>query len=405
MDTLRVLLLVEGYNALGGVAEVVDNLASELMRVGHAVAVVSTLDNRARQNGHERVGRQGVDCTYLEIWNRKPLSLRHLETLFRIPFHTRWGELARFIRDWEPDVVNSHLWAWDRYPTVMSACRAADVPLIQSFHVADNRGRGRLGEKGLRALDKASAIVAVSAAARDYFAKRLPKAREAYVITGGVDSSAAQAAPPAERARPYVLCACRLDLKHKAPDVLVDAFKLIADEFPQVDLLIAGGGPDTKALRERITASGLSNRVELIGVKSRDELRSLYKMALLFAMPSRSEEAQGLVFLEAMAAGKPVVGTAIGGVAEIVKHGETGLLVCEDNVAGLAAALRDLLRAPETRREMGRRGQALVRANFTWSKCAASYEQVYRSCLGATRQRRGRDAALSTGATLSSASR
>jgi glycosyltransferase involved in cell wall biosynthesis len=185
MDPLRVLLLVEGYNALGGIAEIVDSIAFELLRSGHAVAVISTLDRRARQNRHERIARDGVDCTYLEIWNRKPLSLRHLETLFRIPFYTRWGEFARFLRDWRPDVVNSHLWAWDRYPTVMSACRATGVPLIQSFHVSDDRGRGRLGEKGLRALDAAGAIIAGSAATRDYFAKFLPRAREAHVIIGG----------------------------------------------------------------------------------------------------------------------------------------------------------------------------------------------------------------------------
>ncbi|HTY56357.1 MAG TPA: glycosyltransferase family 4 protein, partial [Candidatus Binataceae bacterium] len=342
MDPLRILLLVEGYNALGGIAEVVDSLAVELTRVGHTVSVVSTLDRRARRNAHERVARSGIDCTYFEIWNRKPLSLRHLETLFKVPFHTRWGELARFIRQWRPDVVNSHLWAWDRYPTVIGACRAAAVPMIQTFHVSDDRGRGRLGERGLRALDAASAIVAVAAATRDHFAKLLPKARDAYVIPGGVDCEAAQAAPAAVRARPYILCACRFDLKHKAMDVLIDAFKPIADEFADVDLLLAGGGPDIETIRQRIVINGLDKRVEMLGVKSREEMRSLYKGAILFALPSRPGEGLPLVFLEALAAGAPVIATDTGGAAEVIRNGETGTLVSEEDVAGLASAIREL---------------------------------------------------------------
>jgi len=387
MEVLRVLLLVEGYNALGGVAEVVDSLASELTRAGHAVAVVSTLDHRARENGHERVSRRGVDCTYLDIWNRKPLSARHLETLFRIPYNTRWGALARFMREWNPDIVNSHLWAWDRYPTVMSACRAANLPMVQTFHVSDDRGRGRLGEKGLRALDDAAAIVAVSAATRDHFARLLPKAREAELIPGGVDCEAALAATPSVRDRPYLLCACRLDLKHKAVDLLVDAFAALVEEFPEVDLLIAGGGPDAGALHRRAVENRLDGRIELLGVKTREEMRSLYRGAMLFSLPSRPGEGLPLVFLEALAAGTPVVATDTGGARELIRSGENGILVAEEDTAGLAAAIRDLLRAPEMRRAMGARGQAMVLENYASSRCAARYEQLYRSCLRIKRER------------------
>jgi glycosyltransferase involved in cell wall biosynthesis len=388
MDALRVLLLVEGYNALGGVAEVVDSLACELACAGHSVVVVSTLDRRARENGHERLSRKGIVCTYLEIWNRKPLSARHLETLFRIPFNTRWGKLARFMREWKPDIVNSHLWAWDRYPTVMSACRAANLPLVQTFHVSDDRGRGRLGEKGLRALDAASAIVAVSAATKEHFARLLPKVREAEVIPGGVDCEAALAAKPVTRDRLYILCACRLDLKHKAVDILIDAFGTLADEFPQVDLLIAGGGPDSGALNRRVIESCLDGRVELLGVKTREEMRSLYKGALLFSLPSRPGEGLPLVFLEALAAGTPVVATDTGGAGELIRSGENGILVAEEDTAGLAAAIRDLLRAPETRRQMGARGQAIVLKDYASSRCAQRYEQLYRWCLQTKRERR-----------------
>src|SRR5207244_7324150 len=155
-----------------------------------------------------------------EIWNRKPVGLRHLETLVRIPWHAHFGGIARVLRVWRPDIVNSHLWAWDRYPTVMSACRSAGVPMVQSLHVTDERGRGRLGQRGLHALEQSAAIIAGSAATRDFFAARLPAARGAHVIIGGVDGCAAANAAPYLRTRPYLLGACRMHLEHKALDVL-----------------------------------------------------------------------------------------------------------------------------------------------------------------------------------------
>jgi hypothetical protein len=179
---MRVLILVEGYNAVGGIAEIVDSLAAEFNRVGHCAAILSTRDFHAERSGYERQPRPGVECIYEEIWNRKPLGLRHLEALARIPWHARFGGLARVLRVWRPDVVNSHLWAWDRYPTVMSACRSAAVPMVQSLHVSDERGRGRLGARGLQALDRAAAIIAGSAATRDFFSERLGAVRRAHVI-------------------------------------------------------------------------------------------------------------------------------------------------------------------------------------------------------------------------------
>src|SRR6516165_7835677 len=187
---MRVLILVEGYNAVGGIAEIVDSLATELNRAGHTATILSTRDFHAERSGYERHPRPGIECIYREIWNRKPLGLRHLEALVKIPWHARFGGLAQLLQLWRPDVVNSHLCAWDRYPTVMSACRNAAVPMVQSLHVTDERGRGRLGERGLRALEQAAAIIAGSAATRDFFAQRLRASRHPKVIIGGVDGAA-----------------------------------------------------------------------------------------------------------------------------------------------------------------------------------------------------------------------
>ena len=378
---MRVLMLVEAYNAVGGIAEIVDSLAAELNRAGHTAAIVSTRDLDAQLLGYERRPRAGIECIYQEIWNRKPIGLRHLEALVRIPWHARFGGLAQVLRHWRPDVVNSHLWAWDRYPTVISACRAAGIPMVQSLHVTDERGRGSLGERGLGALRHAAAIIAGSAATRDFFAQRLPSPPKFRVIIGGVDAAAAAAAEPFQRGRPYILCACRLNFGHKALDVLIAAFGLVARDLPRLDLLIAGGGPDFEGVAQLIKASPFAERIELLGVKSREELRTLHRGALAFVLPSRPGECLPLVYLEALAAGAPVIGTDTGGASEVIKNGETGFLLAPGDVEGTAAAIRSLFHNESMRRTMGSRGRRLVEDNYTWKKCAARYLGVFESGL------------------------
>jgi len=384
---MRVLMLVEGYNAVGGIAEIVDNLAVELNRAGHAAAILSTRDFDAERSGYERHPQPGIECIYDEIWNRKPLGLRHLEAFVRIPWHARFGGLAQVVRFWHPDVVNSHLWAWDRYPTVMSACRGAAVPVVQSLHVTDERGRGRLGERGLRALDRAAAVIAGSTATRNFFSPKLPASRRAHVIIGGVDGLAAAAAVPYRHNHRYLLCACRLHLEHKALDVMIGAFRILARDFHDIDLLIAGGGPDFDRVAQLVDDSGCGERIELLGVKSRDELRALHRGALAFVLPSRPGECLPLVYLEALAAATPVVGTDTGGAREVIRNGDNGFLLAPGDIDGTAAAIRRLLTDEAMRRAMGARGQRLAADNYTWEKCAAKYLAVYDSCLRDTGRR------------------
>jgi glycosyltransferase involved in cell wall biosynthesis len=253
--------------------------------------------------------------------------------------------------------------------------------MVQSLHVTDERGCGSLGERGLRALERAAAIIAGSTATRDFFAERLDAARRAQVIIGGVDGVAAASAAPYQRSRPYLLCACRLHLEHKALDVLIAAFRMIAQDFPQVDLLIAGGGPDFEQVAQLIKDSECVERIELLGVKSRDEMRALHRGALAFVLPSRPGECMPLVYLEALAAGVPVIGTDTGGAREVIHNGDNGYVLAPGDIDGTAAALRLLLSDEAMRRAMGARGRQLVADSYTWEKCAAGYLAVYRSCV------------------------
>jgi glycosyltransferase involved in cell wall biosynthesis len=380
---LRILLLVEGYNAVGGIAEIVDNLAAEFITLGHAASVASTLDREPLIESRGRLPRAEVECAFLRIPSRKPFSPRHLERLLRVPVDARRGELARLVASWRPDVVNSQLLLWDRYPTVVEVCRHAGVALVQSFHVSDPRGSGRLGLRGLRALSSAAAFVAGSSATRDYFGGLLAQAQNARVAIGGVDARAAWAARPHARSRPYIICACRLDLQHKAVDVLIKAFALIGSEFPEVDLLIAGEGPDRARIDELIRALSIAHRVQMLGNRNRDQLRGLYRGALFFALPSRPGECMPVVYFEAFGAGISVVATNTGGAREVIKDEVNGYLVEEENLNGFAEAMARLLRDPAARKRMGERGRELAMADYTWTACAERYVEVFVGCTNA----------------------
>jgi glycosyltransferase involved in cell wall biosynthesis len=379
---MRILLICEAFHAVGGVVEVVDHLARDLIDLGHRAAVVSSTASEA-----QRVPRAPVDYIELEIPIPKPVTWRHLERLFRQP--KGFLPLVETIREWKPDVVHSHGGVWDKFPVIVAACRQAGVPLVQSLHGTSYHGR--LGEKALRALDRVSAITAASAYVRDFFARRVAVARRARVIRGGVDFAAAAAAVAPEHGRPYLICAARFHLATKALDLLVEVFAALASKYSEFDLLLAGDGHDRSKVMEQVSRCGLGARVMLPGALPQPKLWSLYRGATLFVMPSRVEEGGGppLAILEAMACGLPVIVTNGGGTPEAVTDGVNGLLVERDDPAQFAAAISKLLDDPKARLRMGLAALESA-AKYDWHAASLSYLEVYEACArrGDSRRRR-----------------
>ena len=125
-------------------------------------------------------------------------------------------------------------------------------------------------------------------------------------------------------------------------------------------------------------AVGVDDRVRLVGAAQRAEVPGVLRSVDVVACCPWYEPF-GLVALEAMACGRPVVATAVGGVAETVDDGVTGLLVPPANAGALADAIERLARDVSLRSEMGRAGRAFVEANYRWSDNAALMERLYGS--------------------------
>ena len=370
---MRLLLITEEFHRVGGVQETVERLSAALAQRGHQVLVVSM-----PFDGTEAVhlARPAAACLTLAVAPRyKPITWRHLERLFKNDAGS--AELAGVIRRWAPDLVNCHVWSWDRFQPVALACRKARVKLAITLYDCNPMLRQpHLQSAVNRALECARAVIAVSQATARQFAGFAPAAAQARVIHCGVELAAADAAEAYGAAHPYLFCASRLALESKALDLLLAAFSGLLPDYPELRLLIAGEGDDRAALESQIAALGLGGRAELLGACPRRQLYSLFKGAVLFVLPSRMPEGLGIAHLEAMACGVPVVATNSGGTPEIVKHGRCGLLVEPDSPIALAAAIRTLLDDAARRLQMGAEGRRLA-AGFDWSNVARQYERVY----------------------------
>jgi glycosyltransferase involved in cell wall biosynthesis len=172
----------------------------------------------------------------------------------------------------------------------------------------------------------------------------------------------------------------------KGFDVLIDAVAEARRETENVRLVFAGDGDLREPLTQRVRDVQLEESVTFAGTVLRDEIPAYLAAADIVAVPSVHHEGyvDGLpnVALEAMAAGKPIVATRVGGLPQVVHDGENGLLVEERDAAGLAQAIATLSRNPSLRERMGQSGRALIRSSLNWNTVAERFVSVYERAAG-----------------------
>jgi glycosyltransferase involved in cell wall biosynthesis len=167
---------------------------------------------------------------------------------------------------------------------------------------------------------------------------------------------------------------------YKGLDVLLNAFK-IASRQRDLRLVIVGGGPLEIKYRALSHQLGVDSRVTFAGAVDGELLPKYYAACDLAVLPStNSSEGFGLVLLEAMATGKPVIGSRIGGVPDVIRDGEDGLLVEPNDTKGLARAIALLEQNDEMRMRMGANGRRFAVEN-DWSVVAARVESLYQEIL------------------------
>lgn len=166
---------------------------------------------------------------------------------------------------------------------------------------------------------------------------------------------------------------------------LINAMPDILRQFPDTILLIIGAGPEKETLVNRTHEIGFESRIQFLGMMEIDELPSYYHAADVFVLPSINKsgktEALGVVLLEAMASGCPVIGSNVGGIPDIIIDGETGFLVPEQRPDILAEKIVRLFSDDGLREQFHQNGLIRVREKFSWEKISKDFADVYMQVL------------------------
>jgi glycosyltransferase involved in cell wall biosynthesis len=361
--------------AAGGLERVATTLTLELHRDGDRV-VVCTRGATHHRGFLEEL--QAASVPIVPIHRPRPRP----DLLLRAAV-----DLAGVVRRERPDLLHAH------NPAAAGAAAAArllagrrDLPVVTTFHGLVTGS----AESAVRLLRRASdVVVAVSpAAAAELVGAGLDAGRVATVLNA--------VAVPALREREDVRRELGLEdaelvvtvgryREEKNQRLLIEAARLLAPERPRLRVLIVGIGDLEEELRTRARDAGLADVVTVTGLR-RDPV-DLAGAADVVTLTS-TREALGLTLLEAMAAGTPVVGTAVGGIPDVIDDGRTGLLVPSGDAAALAEALRRLLDDRALARRLAEAGRAEVEHRFSVGAMTAGYRAVYDSALRARPARR-----------------
>ncbi len=365
----KLMLLAVGLGVGGTEAHILD-LASRLNRQRFDVTVCALKGDDCLA---EELRTRGVRV--IMLGGRSKLDAR---VLFRL-----W----RLVRRERPDVVHAFLFWANVAARVMG--RLVKIPVvISSYHDV------MVGERWLsRMVDRLTMrwthcmTCCSDAVRRSVFAQIGGEQAKYFTILFGVDLSRFGSGHTLKKQElglqeglAVIGTVCRLVEPKKGLAVLLQAAARLRERAPTPDfqLLIVGDGPAYKSLRERCERMGLAPWVVFAGL--RRDIAGLLPLMDVFVLPSLYE-GFGIAILEAMAAGRPVVATAVGGIPEVVVHGETGLLVPPGDPVAMADALHELLAHPERARALGARGRERAREKFRIESIVRQHEALYEACL------------------------
>lgn len=361
----RLLLALDSLDVGGAERHVVD-LALALRRGGYEVTVACSVTG-SLSGPLEKAGVQV-----------RPLMDRLVKRRVS-PRYAR--KLRMLVKRGRFDLVHAHIYASEAAAAV--ATLGTGVPLVVTQHT-EVRWQGR----GARFVNRwfcrrAERVIAVSSIIRRRLVERdgVPAGRIAVIPNAVPAAEEPLQAPPLPaglREGPLVGVVARLQPEKGVADFLKAAAR-IAPRVPEARFVVAGDGPLRKEIEALAGRLAVSDRVHFLGFRS--DARAITEILDVLAVPSRTEGAP-LVVLEAMAAGVPVVASAVGGIPDQIRDGEEGLLVPPGDPTALGDAILGLLQDAGRTRRMGEAGRRRAATEFSHATMVGRIEAVYRDVLG-----------------------
>ncbi|HZQ64821.1 MAG TPA: glycosyltransferase [Gaiellaceae bacterium] len=301
-----------------------------------------------------------------------------------LPRRLRVRLYARHLRRTQADVLLAE--SGPLAVELHDACRRARVPLVAHFHGYDAYQHDVLEthRDAYRAIfSDGHPVVAVSRPMKDQLEALGALPGQVHLNVYGVDLTQFR---PGEPAPGRVVSVARL-VDKKAPELTLLAFARAAAAVPEAHLVVVGEGPLRATLERLIPALGLQGRVHVEGARSHAEITSELRSAAVFVQHSvvasdGNREGTPVAVLEAGASGLPVVSTRHEGIAEVVVDGETGLLVDEGDIDGMAAALVALLIDPERARRFGEAARRRIEERYSMERSIDGLQQILEQAIG-----------------------
>jgi glycosyltransferase involved in cell wall biosynthesis len=387
---MRILLFPACYlPVVGGLQTASHQLAQNFQKTGHTVRVATQRYPRSLPVW------ETLDGVSVQRWLFQRPEFAHLrrfrpdlflEGLFYMPVVNR--QLQAFFEEFQPEVVNVHF-PDSQTAFVLKMRQSSPFKLIVSLHGHDIERWRWATTKALQKsarfkqfeeiIQVADAVTACSHALLDKAILLSPEIKEkSLVIHNGIDLSRFMDRTVYPHPRPYILAYGRLN-SIKGFDLLLQAFAQAARDLPEIDLVLAGDGEEKEHLHKQAIDLAITGRVKFFGQASPQEIVRLLNGAYLVIVPSR-QESFGLAALEAMAAGKPVLATRVGGIPEFLP--EYGNILVAPDAESIGEGLVRMINNPKIgMQNQANRQQA---ARFTWEEASRRYLQVYAAALQTT---------------------
>lgn len=330
-------------------------LANELVRRGHAVRVIcpgGEMENLFREREVDLDVHWAMSMPFLSM-----LSLRS----------AAWS-----VNHYKADLV--HIQCREVSSFGLRLARLCGLPAVITVHTFDSPRRLRVPAR--------ATVVAVSEPLRQFLVNesKVPK-EKINVVPNGLDLSAYRVSKPFAREDqvPVVGSFGRLE-PVRGFEYFIKAAKIVSDAGHKVEFLIVGAGSDETRLRNLVARLGVSGCVTFRSEPS-DYSKRIDSMDIVVVCPVK--EGFGMVALEAMGCGRPVIAAAVGGIYNLIKDGETGLLVPPRDPDSIAERIIALLRDRDEAERLGRRARAMVEEKFTMESVGEKTEAIYRKVLEA----------------------
>jgi len=360
---------------IGGVELTVYHLSREFAKKGHHVIIIANRDP-SNLASFEMIDEIPVNRLYFVVPRLKVKQAMATPILAPISI----AKMISVIKENNSDIIALQFVSSNALYATISK-RILKIPLVSTIQGNDVQ-KFPLESRTMNwifknTLKNSEFVTGCSASLLSEAERMVPEIQTKSVpIPNGVDIGEIDQVEPYKPDKPYIFSAGRFVYK-KGFDILIKAFKDVANVYPNINLKIAGYGPEKDNLVTLIRKLRIDDKAEIVDKPNRRQLIQLLKGSEFFILPSR-REAFGIVNLEAMSAKKAVVATAVDGVPEIIKNNVNGILVKPEDSLGLAKGILTLLENPSLSRNLGSEGRKIVETNYSWNIIADKYLNLYK---------------------------